>query len=69
MTAEAGFSDLQDSYIPESDCCDQYTYTITIKIGEQEKTVQTSDGSDHPEQLTAVLVAIEDLISAAETLE
>jgi hypothetical protein len=69
MTADAGFSDLQDSYIPEGNCCDQYTYTITVKIGDQEKSIQTSDGSDHPEQLTAVLVAIEDLISAAEPLE
>jgi len=69
IIAEAGFSDLQDSYIPESNCCDQYTYTITVKIGEQEKSIQTSDASDHPKQLTTVLVAIEDLISAAEPLE
>ena len=69
MTAGAGFSDMQDSYIPDDNCCDQYTYTITIKSGDLERTVQTSDGSDHPEQLTAVLVAIEDLISAAEPLE
>jgi hypothetical protein len=69
ITAEAGFSDMQDSYIPEGNCCDQYTYTITVKLGDQEKSVQTSDGSAHPEQLTVVLAAIEELISMAEAVE
>ncbi len=62
-------SSLQESYISEDACCDQFTYTIIVKVGEQETVVQTSDGAEQPEQLASLLMDIEELISKAEPLE
>ena len=67
--AEIESSSLQESYIPEDACCDQFTYTITIKVGDQETTIQTSDGAEQPEQLTFLLTSIEELLAQAEPIQ
>ena len=69
LTADDEISDLDDSYVPQDDCCDKYIYTITIKVGDQEKTIRSSDGADQPEELTDLLAAIEELIAKAATVE
>jgi len=60
------FFELTDDYMPSDDCCDTFTYTLTVVVGGQKKTVRTSDTGNHPEQLSQVLTAIDDLIRSAE---
>ena len=69
LTTDDEISDLGDSYVPQDDCCDKYFYTITIKVGDQEKTIRSSDGADQPEELTDLLAAIEELIAKAASVE
>jgi hypothetical protein len=61
--AELESSSLNESYVPDNACCDQFVYTIIFKVGDQETMVRTSDGADQPEQLTSLLTSIEDLLS------
>jgi hypothetical protein len=57
------------SYVAGDECCDQFFYTIIIKVGDQEITLQTSDGANHPESITSLIEDIEQLISMAEPAE
>ncbi|MEJ2747869.1 MAG: hypothetical protein P8183_08160, partial [Anaerolineae bacterium] len=43
----ANFFDLNDSYVPLDNCCDRFTYSITVQLDGQVKTVNTID--DAPE--------------------
>lgn len=60
---------VQESYVGDDACCDQFIYTITFKVDNQTTTVQTSDGADHPEEVSLLLANIEDLIAQAEPIE
>jgi hypothetical protein len=63
----ADFFTLNDSYVPEESCCDQFLYDITIQLDGQNKTIQVTDAdSEQPEQVTAVLNAINKLIETVE---
>ena len=64
--AEVESSSLQKSYVPEDACCDQYIYTVIVKVGDQETMVRTIDGAEQPEQLTSLLSDIENLILMAD---
>ena len=67
--AEIESSSLKESYVPENACCDQFIYTVIVKVGNQETKVRTSDGAEQPEQLTSLLTGIEDLLSKAEPIK
>jgi len=67
--AEIEPSSLKESYVPDNACCDQFIYTIIVKVGDQETLVRTSDGAEQPEQLTSLLTGIEDLLSRAEPIK
>jgi hypothetical protein len=60
---------LKESYVPDNACCDQFVYTIIVKVGDQESIVRTSDGAEQPEQLTTLLTGIEDLLSQAKPIK
>ena len=67
--AEIESSSLKESYVPDNNCCDQFIYTIIVKVGDQETKVRTSDGAEQPEQLTSFLTGIEELLSQAEPIK
>ncbi len=67
--AEIESSSLKESYVPDDACCDQFIYTVIVKVGDQETKVRTSDGAEQPEQLTSLLTGIEDLLSKAEPIK
>ncbi len=62
-------ADLSKSYVADDECCDQFFYTIIIKVGDQETTLHTSDGANHPESITLLIEEIERLIATAEPVE
>lgn len=60
-----GFFELADSYVPLDTCCDRFTYTITVSIGDKNKSVSTIDASPtQPAQLQNIIRAINDLLFA-----
>ena len=60
----ADFFALAESYVPADACCDRFTYTITVQMDGQTKTVTTvDDAPKQPAQLTAVIEAITTLIT------
>ncbi|MCP4424821.1 MAG: hypothetical protein GY803_10040 [Chloroflexi bacterium] len=63
-TAEnANFVSLNESYIPLGACCDHFSYSVTIQIDGETKTVSTIDNAPkQPEGLTAVMTAINILL-------
>lgn len=67
--SEIDSSTLQESYVPDNACCDQFIYTIVVKVGDQETMLQTSDGAEQPEQVTSFIISIENLISQAEPIK
>jgi hypothetical protein len=67
--AEIESSSLKESYVPDDACCDQFIYTIIVKVGDQDTTIRTSDGAEQPDQLTSLLTSIEDLLSQAEPIK
>lgn len=63
----ANFPTLNESYLPENDCCDLFTYTVTVQTGSNTQTITTMDGAvNMPEELTAVLQTIDELIQNAK---
>ncbi len=63
---DAGFFDLNDSYIPVNTCCDRFTYVITVQHNNQTKTVTTIDAApDSPPELWQTIDAIVNLITNA----
>lgn len=59
----ANFFDLSDSYIPLDNCCDRFTYAITVQLNGQRKTVSTTDDAPkQPEALAEVMNAIDLLL-------
>lgn len=59
----AKFFDLSDSYVPLDTCCDRFTYSITVQMDGQTKTVQTiDDAPKQPEALSEVLSAVNTLL-------
>ncbi len=58
---------LNDSYIPADSCCDQFSYTITMHLDDGVKRIDTIDNAPkQPEQVTAVLNTINNLLSTAK---
>ena len=58
-----GFFELADSYVPLDTCCDRFTYTISVSIGDKNKSVSTIDASPtQPAQLQNIIRAINDLL-------
>lgn len=63
----ANFFALNNSYVPQDSCCDQFLYEITFQLGDHNKTIATmEDAPEQPEQVTAVLNAINNLIKTNE---
>lgn len=60
---------LADSYVPEDNCCDKFVYTIVIKTGNDEKSIETSDDVEQPPELTDFLSEIDQLITRATTAD
>lgn len=60
----AGFTTLNESYLPADPCCDRFTYTIRYyaATGEQPHTVTTMDGTVPPE-LAPVLEVLNALVA------
>lgn len=65
----ADFAALEQSYIPKEElCCDRFTYTITIAVGGETKTVQTiDDAPGQPPGLAELIGEINALITGAAT--
>lgn len=60
----ANFFEMSESYIPLDNCCDRFTYSITVQIDGQSKIVTTiDDAPKQPEQLTTILDAINSLLN------
>ena len=53
--AAAGFFDLDAEYLPVDQCCDRFTYRVTITRGEDTHTVTTIDAAEAPESLFALI--------------
>lgn len=63
----ANFFEMNESYVPLDNCCDRFTYSITVQMDGQSKTVTTiDDAPKQPEQLTTVMNAINLLLSELE---
>jgi hypothetical protein len=63
----ADFFELNESYVPLDNCCDRFTYTITVQIDGQSKTVTTTDGAPkQPEQLTTIMNEINSLLTTSD---
>ena len=62
LADEVNFYELDDAYLNGDDCCDLFTYTLTITHNEQVKTVTTRDNSPYPSNYEVVLTAVNDLI-------
>lgn len=61
-----GFFDLQASYAPEDACCDQYTYTLTVRRGDKShQTMTTDNATDAPPVLEDAVTAVLRLIDSA----
>jgi hypothetical protein len=58
-----------EAFVYEESCCDQFTYTVVYQAGDQEILIQTSDGSDHPGEISAILTDLRRLISQADPVE
>ncbi len=59
----ANFMSLEDSYVPENNCCDRYTHEITVSVAGQTKTVRTIDASPtEPASLTALIQTLNQLL-------
>jgi hypothetical protein len=52
---------LNASYIPSNTCCDRFTYTLTLSLDGQSRTVTTLDAApDEPPALTNLLSTLND---------
>jgi hypothetical protein len=61
--AQAGFFDLQGSYLPDNHCCDLYTYRLTVALDGKSKTVTTMDGAQQPAALATAITIVRALIN------
>jgi hypothetical protein len=65
MIQSAGFFELDDSYLARNNCCDRFTYEVTVQVEDKIKTVTAGEASPaQPEQLTKVIGAINRLLIA-----
>jgi hypothetical protein len=64
--AEAGFFDLKGNYVPLDQCCDRFTYELTVNYEGRVNTVTTMDGAEQPTALVEALAVVNDLIQEAE---
>ena len=62
----AGNMDSKGSYTPINNCCDLFTYTITVYTAEATKSVTTTDGAKQPVEVTAVFDKIGQLLAASQ---
>lgn len=60
---------LSENYSDDDACCDLFIYTVTFRIGDETTVLQTSDGADHPEEVSLLLADIEGLIAKAEPVK
>ncbi|MFQ5400496.1 MAG: hypothetical protein ACE5E7_12970 [Anaerolineae bacterium] len=59
----ADFMNLADSYLTLDNCCDRFFYSVTIRRGEEVKTVNTvDDAPNQPDSLLQVMNAIGELL-------
>ena len=61
----ADFFNLDAEYLPEDQCCDRFTYVITITLGAETHTVTTIDAADAPEGLFDVIEVFLDVVRPA----
>ena len=62
----AHFTTLADSYVGTNPCCDRFTYTITLVVNGQSKTVRTIDASPTaPPELTHLADTLNQIVSSA----
>ncbi len=61
------FFALDDSYVPLDSCCDRFSYELTVRLDNNQKTVRTvDDAPDQPQQLTQILNAVNVLLFASK---
>ena len=60
-----GFLDLSDEYMPDTRCCDRFTYRLTVIHDGTPKSVTTMDGAEQPPALAEALAVVQDLIRRA----
>ncbi len=61
----ADFFTLDAEYLPEDQCCDRFTYVITIAHGGHTHTVTTIDAAEAPEGLFDVIGVFLDVVRPA----
>jgi hypothetical protein len=67
MIQNAGFFELDNSYLARNNCCDRFTYEITVQLEDKIKTVTAGEASPaQPEQLSKVIGAINELLIASK---
>jgi hypothetical protein len=61
---DAGFFDLERSYVPENHCCDFFNYSLTIRDCEKAHTVITADEvPGTPAELWQIIDTVQSLIA------
>jgi hypothetical protein len=55
------FAALEDTYIPDGLCCDQFHYELSAQVGDATITSATADGVDSPEVLQQVVSQLHSL--------
>lgn len=68
-SAQIESTSMEKSYAPDDACCDKFIYNIIVKVGDQETRIRTTDGADHPDQVSSLFTGIQGLILAAEPVE
>jgi hypothetical protein len=63
---DLGFFSMEERYMPEDECCDRFTYRLTVTAGGRTHSVETMDATPHaPEELLEILDRANDLIGPA----
>ena len=61
------FFALDDSYVPLDSCCDRFSYELTVRLDNNQKTIHTiDDAPEQPQQLTQILSAVDALLFASK---
>jgi hypothetical protein len=55
------FAALEDTYIPDGLCCDQFHHELSAQVGDATITSATADGVDSPEVLQQVVSQLRSL--------
>lgn len=55
-----GFFSLEESYMPQTICCDRLTYTITV-LTPHRRTVTVMDGAESPGELWQIIRALNNI--------